>query len=110
MALEAIAAQQGILDTRSALRKFRAQMDALAVHVSFWWLWVGEILAGWPVDTAHSGLSDSDLQRRLEWGGWMVPEMEYFFADTGAELPETMAFVDLLQDYLGKPIERLQRF
>lgn len=36
-----------------------------------------------------------------------VPEMEYFFADTGAELPETLEFVDLLQDYLGKKIERL---
>lgn len=36
-----------------------------------------------------------------------VPEMEYFFADTGAELPETLEFVDLLQDYLGKPIARL---
>ena len=36
-----------------------------------------------------------------------VPEMEYFFADTGAELPETLEFIDLLQDYLGKPIVRL---
>lgn len=36
-----------------------------------------------------------------------VPEMEYFFADTGAELPETLEFIDLLQDYLGKPIKRL---
>ena len=36
-----------------------------------------------------------------------VPEMDYFFADTGAELPETMEFVDLLEDYLGKPIKRL---
>jgi 3'-phosphoadenosine 5'-phosphosulfate sulfotransferase (PAPS reductase)/FAD synthetase len=36
-----------------------------------------------------------------------VPEIEYFFADTGAELPETLEFIDLLQDYLGKPIERL---
>jgi len=36
-----------------------------------------------------------------------VPEMEYFFADTGAELPETLAFIDLLEDYLGKKIERL---
>jgi 3'-phosphoadenosine 5'-phosphosulfate sulfotransferase (PAPS reductase)/FAD synthetase len=36
-----------------------------------------------------------------------VPEMEYFFSDTGAELPETLEFVDLLQDYLGKPITRL---
>lgn len=36
-----------------------------------------------------------------------VPEMEYFFADTGAELPETLAFVDLMQDYLGKEITRI---
>lgn len=36
-----------------------------------------------------------------------VPEMEYFFADTGAELPETLAYIDILQDYLGKPIVRL---
>jgi 3'-phosphoadenosine 5'-phosphosulfate sulfotransferase (PAPS reductase)/FAD synthetase len=36
-----------------------------------------------------------------------VPEMEYFFADTGAELPETLAFVDLMEDYLGKEIKRI---
>lgn len=36
-----------------------------------------------------------------------VPEMEYFFADTGAELPETLEFVDLMEDYLGKKIIRL---
>lgn len=36
-----------------------------------------------------------------------VPEMEYFFADTGAELPETLEYIDLLEDYLGKPIVRL---
>ena len=36
-----------------------------------------------------------------------VPEMEYFFADTGAELPETEAYIDLLEDYLGKPIAKL---
>lgn len=36
-----------------------------------------------------------------------VPEMEYFFADTGAELPETLEFIDILEDYLGKPIVRL---
>lgn len=36
-----------------------------------------------------------------------VPEMEYFFADTGAELPETLEFVDLMEDYLGKKIARL---
>lgn len=36
-----------------------------------------------------------------------VPEMEYFFADTGAELPETLEFIELLSDYLGKTVERL---
>lgn len=36
-----------------------------------------------------------------------VPEMEYFFADTGAELPETLEYIDVLEDYLGKKITRL---
>ncbi|EGV16210.1 phosphoadenosine phosphosulfate reductase family protein [Thiocapsa marina] len=36
-----------------------------------------------------------------------IPEMEYFFADTGAELPETLEYIDLLEDYLGKPIAKL---
>jgi len=36
-----------------------------------------------------------------------VPEMEYFFADTGAELPETLEFIDMLEDFLGKPIVRI---
>ena len=36
-----------------------------------------------------------------------VPEMEYFFCDTGAELPETYEFLNKLEVVLGKPIERL---
>jgi len=36
-----------------------------------------------------------------------VPEMEYFFADTGAELPETIEFIEFMQDYLGKKIKKL---
>ena len=36
-----------------------------------------------------------------------VPEMEYFFCDTGAELPETYEYLDRLEVALGKPIERL---
>ena len=36
-----------------------------------------------------------------------VPEMEYFFTDTGAELPETYEYLDKLEAYLGKPIARL---
>ncbi len=36
-----------------------------------------------------------------------VPEMEYVFCDTGEELPETYEYLDKLEVYLGKPIERL---
>jgi hypothetical protein len=36
-----------------------------------------------------------------------VPGMEYFFCDTGAELPETYEFLSRLEVVLGKPIERL---
>ena len=31
-----------------------------------------------------------------------VPTMEYFFCDTGAELPETYDFLDRLEVVLGK--------
>ncbi len=36
-----------------------------------------------------------------------VPEMEYFFSDTGKELQETYEFLDRLEAFLGKPIVRL---
>ena len=36
-----------------------------------------------------------------------VPDMEYFFCDTGAELPETYAYLAKLEVVLGKPINRL---
>ena len=36
-----------------------------------------------------------------------VPEMEYFFCDTGAELPETYEYLTQLEVLLGKPIARL---
>jgi len=36
-----------------------------------------------------------------------VPEMEYFFCDTGRELPETYEFLQRLELVLGKKIERL---
>jgi 3'-phosphoadenosine 5'-phosphosulfate sulfotransferase (PAPS reductase)/FAD synthetase len=36
-----------------------------------------------------------------------VPQMEYFFCDTGAELPETYEYLERLEAYLGKRIERL---
>lgn len=36
-----------------------------------------------------------------------VPQMEYFFCDTGAELPETYDYLNRLEAALGKPITRL---
>ena len=36
-----------------------------------------------------------------------IPDMEYFFCDTGAELPETYEYLTRLEVVLGKPIERL---
>lgn len=36
-----------------------------------------------------------------------VSEMEYFFCDTGAELPETYEYLTRLEAFLGKPIARL---
>lgn len=36
-----------------------------------------------------------------------VPQMEYFFCDTGAELPETYEYLLKLEAFLGKPIVRL---
>ena len=36
-----------------------------------------------------------------------VPEMEYFFCDTGAELPETYEYLAKLEVFLGKKIVRL---
>ena len=36
-----------------------------------------------------------------------VPDMEYFFCDTGAELPETYEYLTRLEVILGQPIRRL---
>ena len=36
-----------------------------------------------------------------------VPALEYFFCDTGAELPETYEYLTRLEVILGKPIKRL---
>ena len=36
-----------------------------------------------------------------------VPDMEYFFCDTGAELPETYRYLTKLEAVLGRPITRL---
>ncbi|MFW7382182.1 MAG: phosphoadenosine phosphosulfate reductase family protein [Oligoflexus sp.] len=36
-----------------------------------------------------------------------IPNLEYVFTDTGAELPETYEYLDKLEAFLGKPIVRL---
>ena len=36
-----------------------------------------------------------------------VPDVEYFFCDTGAELPETYEYLAKLEAYFGKRIHRL---
>ena len=36
-----------------------------------------------------------------------IPEMEYYFSDTGCELDETYDFIDRLEVYLGKKIVRI---
>ncbi len=36
-----------------------------------------------------------------------IPEMEYYFSDTGCELRETYDFIDKLEVYLGKKLERI---
>lgn len=36
-----------------------------------------------------------------------VPEMEYIFSDTRKELPETYAYLERIEDYLGRRVNRL---
>lgn len=36
-----------------------------------------------------------------------VPDMHYYFCDTGEELEETYEYLSILETYLGKPIKRL---
>ena len=39
-----------------------------------------------------------------------VPAIEYFFTDTGKELPEVYSYLLTLEKFLGKPVERLMPF
>jgi hypothetical protein len=52
------------------------------------------------------GKDSAALAIYLEQQG-KIPGMEYYFSDTGCELPETYAFIDKLEGYLGKKIIRL---
>ena len=57
-ALETIAQDQGIVDNKNTLKKVRNQLEALAVSVSFWWLWVNETLLS-------LGLNDVEMEQWL---------------------------------------------
>ena len=48
----------------------------------------------------------NDLAAQVEREG-ETPKMEYFFTDTGKELPEVYEFIDRLEAYLGGEIRRL---
>ena len=49
----------------------------------------------------HLGKTDAEPREPLE-------DVEFVFCDTGTELEETYEYLDQLERYLGKPIERLQ--
>ena len=36
-----------------------------------------------------------------------IPDMEYVFSDTGKELPETYEYLERIEDYLGRDVNRL---
>jgi Family of unknown function (DUF6399) len=57
-AFEILAQDQGIADSKNTLNKLRHQFGALAVSVSFWWLWVRETLL-------HLGVDDVELEQWL---------------------------------------------
>lgn len=57
-AFEALAEDQGITDNKNTLKKLRNQFGALAVSVSFWWLWVNETLLS-------LGVEDIELKQWL---------------------------------------------
>lgn len=52
------------------------------------------------------GKDSAALAIYLKDKGWHE-RIEYFFCDTGSELPEVYEYLDRLEDYLESPIERL---
>lgn len=49
-AFEKIAQSQNIADPKQIMRKFRNQFEDLAMNITFWWLWVTEILTDLAID------------------------------------------------------------
>ena len=66
-AFEAIANDQGIEDKNDALKTFRNQIQALAVTVNFWWLWVRETLQGLAVNTEMEHWLTTTLLPLVYW-------------------------------------------
>ena len=56
--LENIAKEQGIADNNNAVQKLRNQIPSLATHVSFWWLWVEQLLLGFGARLSHRKIID----------------------------------------------------
>ena len=66
-ALETLAEQEGVADTRSTIRKFRSQITALSSHIGVWWLWVENILLEFSVDAATQQWLTKKLLPVLYW-------------------------------------------
>ncbi len=66
-AFEKIAQSEAIADSKQTLNKFRNQVNALAVNVEVWWLWVMEILAGLSVDEATQTWLTHTLLPTVYW-------------------------------------------
>ena len=49
-AFDRIAQAAHIADAKQTLQKFRNQFDGLALHITFWWQWVFEVLTGLKAD------------------------------------------------------------
>ena len=66
-AFETIANDQDIKDKKETLKKFRNQIQALAVSVSFWWLWVRETLQGLAVNAEMENWLTTTLLPVVYW-------------------------------------------
>jgi len=66
-AIESLAVNAGIADKHSAMKKFRAQIASLSIHIGVWWLWVETILLNLSVDTATQHWLKERLLPVLYW-------------------------------------------
>jgi hypothetical protein len=66
-ALENIAKEQGITDKYNAVQKLRNQIPSLATYVSFWWLWVEQLLLGFGVDQPTYDWLSGELLPVVYW-------------------------------------------